>query len=365
MLRWARLGLEALIVGLVVLAGTADGEADTGRRIGQATPFAILPADVKFPEGITADAVGNLYISTFSFGTPNFIVKLAPGGQEIQRTAPLGSPLLGLAFNADGDLFAADFGAGAVLRIGGGDLSAEPALYATLPCCTPVDGFPFPFLKETASPNALVFDTGGSLLVSDSFQGEVFRIPAGGCAGGGMDCVSSVAKDPRLATAGFPPFGANGLALRDGGLYVANTGNDTILRLPLAADGTAMAVEVWAQAINGADGIGFDASGHLWVCANQGDELVVLEEIETTLASTGAGVKVGRFLFKVGDFGGIVGRPGSRRPKGLLFPASLVVAGKTVYVTNLALPLTDPVGDEPEESVDLFTVVKVEGLPGP
>jgi len=35
-----------------------------------------------------------------------------------------------------------------------------------------------------------------------------------------------------------------------------------------------------------------------------------------------------------------------------------------VYVTNLALALTSAVGDEPEEGVDLFTVVKVEGIPG-
>jgi hypothetical protein len=38
--------------------------------------------------------------------------------------------------------------------------------------------------------------------------------------------------------------------------------------------------------------------------------------------------------------------------------------GHKVYVTNLALGLTPAVGDEPEEGIDLFTVVKVEGIPG-
>ena len=50
--------------------------------------------------------------------------------------------------------------------------------------------------------------------------------------------------------------------------------------------------------------------------------------------------------------------------KGFLFPASLVIVGRKVYITNLSLPLTPVVGDEIEEEVDLFTVVKVEGIPG-
>jgi sugar lactone lactonase YvrE len=348
--------LTAMLLGLVGLGRTELGIAASGIRIRQATPFATLAPDVKFPEGIAADAAGRIYVSTFN--VPSFIVKLGPGGKELQRTSNLGTPLLGLGFNTDGDLFALDFGNGRVLRIPNGDLANAPIIYATLPCCTIVPGFPFPFQKSTAAPNALVFDDSGDLLVSDSFQGEIFRIPAGGCPGGGSGCVTSVAKDAELATTGFPPFGANGLALREDALYVANTGNDTVLRLPLGPGGTATSVDVWAESINGADGIAFDARGRLWVCANQGDELVVLEEINTN------GMPVGSVLFKVGDFEGIIGQPGKRRPKGFLFPASLVIVGHKVYVSNLSLALTPAAGDEIEEEVDLFTVVKVEGIPG-
>jgi DNA-binding beta-propeller fold protein YncE len=354
MMQRTTLVLTALLLGLITFGRTELGIAASGIRIGQATPFATPAADVKFPEGIAADADGRIYVSTFN--VPSFIVKLSPGGKELQRTSDLGTPLLGLAFN-NGDLFAADFGTGRILKFLNGNLANAPMIYATLPCCTIVPGFPFPFLKTTAAPNALVFDS-GDLLVSDSFQGEIFRIPAGGCSGGGSACVTSVAKNAALATTGFPPFGANGLALRGGALYVANTGNDTVLRLPLGPGGTATSVDIWAESINGADGIVFDASGRLWVCANQGDELVVLEEINTN------GMPVGSVLFKVGDFEGIVGRPGAHRPKGFLFPASLVIVGHKVYITNLSLPLTPVVGDEIEEEVDLFTVVKVEGIPG-
>ncbi len=359
MIRTASSWRLAIVAGLVILVGTSPAIAHKGIRIGEATPFATLAPDVKFPEGIAADAHGRIYVSTFSFAE-SFIVKLSQGGHELQRTSDLGVPLLGLAFNADGDLFAADFGNGRILKIADGDLSNAPAVYATLPCCDYLPGFPPPFPKNTASPNALVFDTDGSLLVSDSFQGEIFRIPVGGCPTPAW-CGSSVAKDTKLATAGFPPFGANGLALRGGALYVANTGNDTILRLPLSG-GPPISVEIWAQSINGADGIAFDQSGRLWVCANQADELVVLEEIDTT--ANGDPVKVGKVLFKVGDFEGLVGSPGAQRPKGFLFPASLVIVGHKVFVTNLALGLTPAGGDEPEEGVDLFTVVKVEGITG-
>ena len=57
-------------------------------------------------------------------------------------------------------------------------------------------------------------------------------------------------------------------------------------------------VTVFAESINGADGIAFDHRGRLWVCANQADELV-------------------------------------------------------------ALPLTDAQGDEPEEDVTTYTVARI------
>jgi sugar lactone lactonase YvrE len=47
--------------------------------------------------------------------------------------------------------------------------------------------------------------------------------------------VTTIKHDGLLATAGFPPFSANGLALSNDGtkLFVANTGDDRVLRLDL------------------------------------------------------------------------------------------------------------------------------------
>jgi DNA-binding beta-propeller fold protein YncE len=134
--------------------------------------------------------------------------------------------------------------------------------------------------------------------------------------------VTPVAHDPLLATAGFPPFGANGIALNsdETALFIANTGDNRILKMDLATK----AISVFTESVHGADGITFDDSGRLWVAANQGDQIVALNES-------------GRVIAKLGEFQGL-NRDGT--PNGLLFPASLVIVGDWIYVTNLALPLT-------------------------
>jgi hypothetical protein len=76
------------------------------------------------------------------------------------------------------------------------------------------------------------------------------------------------------------------------------------------------------------------------VATNQADHVVALDSR-------------GRIVLKAGEFLG-VGADGS--PQGLLFPASLVISGGSMYVTNLALPLTPAVGDEPEDFVTRWTV---------
>jgi DNA-binding beta-propeller fold protein YncE len=153
--------------------------------------------------------------------------------------------------------------------------------------------------------------------------------------------VTTLAHDPLLATAGFPPFGANGIAVNDAdnALFVANTGDDRVLKVNKSSG----AVSVFAESINGADGVAFDSQGRLWVAANQADELVALDA-------------QGKVVAKRGDFDGIR-RDGS--PRGLLFPASLVILGDEIFVTNLALPLNGTTGDEPEEQVTRYTVSRI------
>jgi sugar lactone lactonase YvrE len=190
------------------------------------------------------------------------------------------------------------------------------------------------------APNGMVFDSHGNLYVSDSFQGAIYRIDhpdncAPACA------VTTVVHDALLATAGFPPFGANGIALNsdESALFIANTGDDRVLKLDLGA-GT---VAVFAESVNGADGVAFDRHGRLWVAANQADEVVALDAN-------------GRVVAKLGAFEGMR-KDGT--PDGLLFPASPAILGDQMFITNLALPLTSAVGDEPEEDVTRWTVSRL------
>lgn len=275
-----------------------------------ATTFAALPAGTAHPEGITADAQGNLYVANFDVSKaagPGNIVVFDRAGRPLRTLDVAGSSplLLGIAFHPlTGALLVIDFGNQQVLTVN--PQTGTTALFATIPG------------GGAAGPNALAFDALGNVYISDSFQGKIWQT---GAAGG---AVSEWAADPLLATSGVPPFGANGMAFNKAGtaLFVANTGNDTVVRIPVAA-GAAGTAEVFVNSINGADGLLIDGDDNLWVAANQADEIVVLEPS-------------GRVIAKLGDFDGLDPQ-GS--PRGLLFPASLVLSNGFVYVTNLSLDL--------------------------
>jgi DNA-binding beta-propeller fold protein YncE len=339
-----------------VFAGTSVCHADDrgAPEWSNVEQFAVLPDGVRYPEGITANpATGDIYVGTFDFGpNPNKLVRFDKHGRVAAQKDFGAAPLLGLGFDAaHNKVFILNFGASAVQRIAA-DFNSATAVetVATLPGIGPpaprtvgnpdgsADTITFGAVK--AAPNGMVFDAAGNLYVSDSFQGAIFRIDnARNCA---PPCaVTTVSHDPLLATAGFPPFGANGLALNKDQtvLFIANTGDHRVLQMNVAST----ALTPFAESVHGADGLLFDAnSGLLWVAANQADELDALNS-------------KGRVVARAGEFEGI---RHDGTPRGLLFPASMVVVGEHMYVTNLALPLTPAVGDEPEEDVMRWTIAR-------
>jgi sugar lactone lactonase YvrE len=352
-------GCTFLLV-IAVAASPATAGADNGLTVirNAAERFATLPDGVRFPEGITANpANGDIYVGTFDAvpppnNRPNKLLRFNRDGRLLAQRDFGGTPLLGLAFDrAHRKVYIANFGASKIQRIAAAFDGATPIEdVATIPgigapgqrTVLNPDGSTDTITFGSNSfpaPNALTFDRQGNLYVSDSFQGAIFRIRnLPGCAPG--CAVETAVHDPLLATAGFPPFGANGIAFdRDEtALFIANTGDDRILRLDLASH----AVTVFAESINGADGIAFDKHGRLWVAANQADEVVGLNAN-------------GRVVAKLGDFGGIR-EDGS--PEGLLFPASLVIVRDEIFVTNPALPL-GTASDEPEADVTRWTVSRM------
>jgi sugar lactone lactonase YvrE len=322
--------LPLTLVTSVLIGGSVSPAAAHDDRDDKVERFATLPKPGPgFPEGIAADADGNIYVATFDFTQTNNLYVFRRNGR-LRTTIPLpGAAPLGLAFSAAGDLYVADFGNGNVLKFAPPFTSGSTPV-ATFAVCGGAGG--------GCGLNAFAFDAADNLYVSDSFGGKVFKIvlPAG--------TVSTFVSHDLLTPGshGFPPFGANGLAFNAAGthLFIANTSDDRILRYEIAT-GT---LSTFAESINGADGIAFDHHGRLWVAANQADEIVALNSRGRVVERRGS--------FKGIDHDGAV--------KGLLFPASIVISRGDIYVTNLALPLTPAEGDEPEEDVTTYTVSRIE-----
>jgi hypothetical protein len=290
---------------------------------GKVERFATLPAGALNPEGIAIEPrSGDVYVTGFNptgKGPAQIYVFDSDGNPKGKPITVSGasSALLGLDFHPTTHrLLVLDFGAGNVLDV------------------NPISGAASVFMPATAGDglNALTFDHAGFVYVSASFTGRVYRTgPAGGTP-------IVWAEDPQLTPPvpqtlkpnGFPPFGANGLQFNsdESALFVANTANDTIVRIPNKG-GVAGTPAVFTNSINGADGLFVDEHDNVWVCANQSDEIVVVD-------------KTGKAISKLGDFDGLK----DGKPVGLLFPASLVRHGDWIYITNLSLDLRPVVGQQ-------------------
>jgi sugar lactone lactonase YvrE len=331
-----------LAIGLLTAApaGAWDrGDVEVLAVLPDATPG--QPSSV---EGLTVGPDGNIYVPTFGFNAKGALTGsavlyvIAPDGKLVRQvTIANSSPhMLGLAFNPfNGYLLVLDFGAGKVLRVdpvtGGSSVFSGPIANSGL--------------------NALTFDPAGNVYVSDSFNGVIWKIgPTGGAA-------TAWSTGPLLGpgTNLTPPFGANGIEFNNAGteMFVANTAEHQIIKIPVNPDGSAGAASIFITGINAPDGIAIDQHDNLWVCANQEDDMVVIDP-------------TGKVIAKLGDFNGIDEHGVAR---GLIFPASPAFSldGKTLYVSNLTLYLPYAGAQAAVDSawtlqVEHFTVSKIRAV---
>jgi len=288
---------------------------------GEVETFAVLPDYApgvpQSAEGLAVGPDGNIYVPSGGFNADGFVPGPAklwvfnPHGDLIRTVTLTGTapPVLGIAFNpVNGLAFIADLGNGSIFTWNSATNTTQLVQA----------------LGAGAGPNAICFDAAGNAYISDSFQGIIWKTDK---VGGNL--TQWVPSNPLLTPgAGLnPPFGANGVEFNHdrSAMFVANTANHTIIKVPVNANGAAGAPVLFTTGINAPDGIAIDRHDNLWVDANQEDEIVVIDPSAKVIA-------------KLGDFNGISDRG---TPRGLLFPASPAFSrdGKYIYTSNFALNL--------------------------
>ena len=266
------------------------------------------------PEGIALDPQGRFYTASDRDGESVGTICVFRSDGTFLRSIPVPAgpggfvALLGMRFEGTHTLFVVDIADGGGTN--GRLLAVDTVTSAVTTLAT---GFTF--------PNAIAEDLLGNLYVSDSVQGSITRV----AQNGSRKTLWSSSSLLLASDTAFPPLGANGVAfdLLFRNLYVANTGNDRIIRIPVLHDGSAGTAQVFADgatidasqqtthALDGADGIAFDILGNLYVASNQNNEIQVLSPL---------------------------GRLAARYTTAALdFPASFVFRGTQLFFTNASL----------------------------
>jgi sugar lactone lactonase YvrE len=200
------------------------------RRVPGSTATPYLTSGLNDPVGMAFDASGNLYVANYS---GNMVSKVAAGTSTAIPfiTSGLSGPM-GLAFDASGNLYVANQNNSTVSKVAAGTSTATPFVTSGL-----------------GGPQYLAFDATGNLFVANYFN----------------DTVSKVAAGTSTAT----PFVTSGLSQpiglafdASGNLYVVSTGTNMVSKV---AAGTSTATPFITSGLNRPWGLAFDASGNFYV----------------------------------------------------------------------------------------------------
>jgi sugar lactone lactonase YvrE len=265
-------GVVCGLVGALVLLG-AGAPAKAGPP-GQPQPVSVVvnfdPAQVQFPESMTADSNGNLYASNFS----GAIQHIDPATQtaNIVATVPLpsGAVLTGIKVGPDG-----------LLYVCSASFSPTPA-GAFLWRVSPVTGAVelLSTLNPQGFPNDLVFQDDGSILLTDPFLALIYRIDT---AGNPTVFLSSplFAGNPASPAFAVHDFGIDGIAFDSNkrNLFVGVLDFGRLIQIPLTGK-DALTLQVIAEdpALKGVDGIAIDRRGTIFAAVNTQDRIATVDK---------------------------------------------------------------------------------------
>lgn len=228
------------------------------------------------PENLVVDRSGTIYITLAITGE---IRKIAPNGaQSALITLPIGAPPLTVC----GPFF------GGLTGIAQDE---DGTLYAALASCDVASrgiwrispnghGRLIANLPLAALPNGIVLDD-DEIYVADTSQGLIWRVPAeGGTAEVWLD--HPLLKLPAGAPAGSP--GPNGVKIFKGELYISHSTAGTIIAVPINRNGTAGTPRIHAHlpAPSGCDDFSFDVHGALYCVTNPFRTLVKINQDAST-----------------------------------------------------------------------------------
>jgi len=220
-------------------------------------------AGFNLPSGISADAVGNIYVSDFGSGA---IRKISPAA-NVHTIANTNSPS-GLALDSQGNIYVTDFNTNKILKITPAGVSS---VFAGSGNAGKIDGIGS--AASFSAPGGIAVDASGNIYVADQQNNSIrFISPAGEVktiAGSG---VAGANNATGLAATFNNP---DGLAIdKQGNIYVADTKNNMIRKI--ATDGS-VTTFAGSGAVGNADGLktaasfnyptglAIDAPGNLYV----------------------------------------------------------------------------------------------------
>jgi len=258
-------GLSALVG-----AGTFATAAPPGTPQQPTVVVSFDPALNQLPESMTSDNDGNLYASNRSGAIQK--IDLRAGTFVTVATVPLPAraALTGIKFGPDGLLYVAS-----------ASFSSTPSgafLWRVSPSTGAVQQFAI--LDPNGFPNDLVFQDDGSIILTDPFLAQLWKIDTAGHASVFL-ADPLFAGDPAAPAFGVHTFGIDGIAWDHDkrNLFVSTVDFGRVMSIPMGSHGTPpIEIIVEDPALIGVDGIAVDRRGTIWCAVNSQDRIATVDK---------------------------------------------------------------------------------------
>ncbi|MFF8195078.1 SMP-30/gluconolactonase/LRE family protein [Streptomyces bobili] len=196
------------------------------------------------PENITFNPDRSITLSMIGApaGKQPTLVRVSPSGHRtVLATSAQGDGITGNIRGKDGTVY---------YNVWSSD-ATRSGVWKLSPGCTPTR---LAALPTDGLPNGMALDPSGrTIYVADSLKSTVWAVPVAG--GPAKAWLTDKALAP--VTSEAVPFGANGLRFHKGAVWVSNLAQDSLLRIPVTADGKPGRIHTVTKSLDGVDDFSF------------------------------------------------------------------------------------------------------------